>query len=144
MPIRLPFEKLIVPVRQIRAGVSPSTLGRHGAAIVFLPLKPSSDDWAALPQSEALRELYARKVRKEGDCCQLRVGAGAETLLIAVCPSARASTFERLQSAGKLARIVLDCEPETVLIWEQSCDSRTVEAALHATLAAIQAAAFRL
>jgi leucyl aminopeptidase len=143
MPIRLPFEKLIVPVRQIRARVSPSTLGRHDAAIVFLPLKPSSDDWAALPQSEALRELYERKVRKEGDCCQLRVGAGAETLLIAVCPCAQASTFERLQSAGKLARSVLDCEPETVLIWEQSCGSSAVEPALHATLAAIQAAAFR-
>jgi leucyl aminopeptidase len=143
MPIRLPFESLIVPVRQIRARVSRSTLGRHAAAIVFLPLKPSADDWAELPQSEALRELYARKIQKEGDCCQLRVGAGAETLLIAVCPPAQASTFERLQSAGKLARIVLDCEPETLLIWEQGCDLQTVEPALHATLAAIQAAAFR-
>jgi leucyl aminopeptidase len=143
MPIRLPFENLIVPVRQIRAQVSRSTLGRHAAAIVFLPLKPSADDWAALPHGGALRELYARKVRKEGDCCQLRVGAGAETLLIAVCPPAQGSTFERLQSAGKLARIVLDSEPETLLIWERSCDLKTVEPAFHATLAALQAAAFR-
>ena len=101
MPIRLPFENLIVPVRQIRAQISPSALARHAAAIVFLPLKPSAEDWAALPHGEVLRALYARKVRKEGDCCQLRVGAGAETLLIAVCPAAQASTFERLQSAGE-------------------------------------------
>jgi leucyl aminopeptidase len=143
MPIRLPFENLIVPVRHLRAPVSRATLGRHAAAIVFLPLKPSADDWAALPEGGALRELYARKVRKEGDCCQLRVGAGAETLLIAVCPSAQRSTFERLQSAGKLARTALECEPETLLIWEQGCDSETVDPALHATVAAIQAAAFR-
>ncbi|MGD0493145.1 MAG: leucyl aminopeptidase family protein [Steroidobacteraceae bacterium] len=143
MAIRLPFENLIVPVREIRARVSRSTLSRHDAAIVLLPLKPTADDWAALPQAEALRELYARKVRKEGDCCQLRVGARAETLLIALCPSANANTFERLQSAAKLARIVLDCEPETLLVWAQGCDSSTVEPALHAILAALQAAAFR-
>jgi leucyl aminopeptidase len=144
MPIRLPFENLIVPVRQIRARISPSTLARHAAAIVFLPLKPSADDWAALPHgAAALRALYARKVRKEGDCCQLRVGAGAETLLIAMCPAARATTFERLQSAGKLARNALESEPETLLIWERNCDLEAVGPALHATLAALQAAAFR-
>jgi leucyl aminopeptidase len=144
MPIRLPFENLIVPVRQISARISPSTLARHAAAIVFLPLKPSADDWAALPHgAAALRALYARKIRKEGDCCQLRVGAGAETLLIATCPAARATTFERLQSAGKLARSALESEPETLLIWERNCDLEAVGPALHATLAALQAAAFR-
>lgn len=143
MPIRLPFENLIVPVRQVRARVSPSTLARHAAAIVFLPLKPSAEDWAALPHGEMLRALYARKVRKEGDCCQLRVGAGAETLLIAVCPATQASTFERLQSAAKLARGALDSEPETLLIWERNCALEAVGPALHATLAALQAAAFR-
>ena len=143
MPIRLPLEILVVPVRQLRARVSGSTLTRYAAAIVFLPLKPSAEDWAALPHGEALRALYARKVRKEGDCCQLRVGPGAATLLIAVCPAAQATTFERLQSAGKLARAALDSEPESLLIWERGCDPATVEPALHATLAAIQAAAFR-
>jgi leucyl aminopeptidase len=143
MPIRLPFEKLIVPVRQIRARVSGRALTRHDAAIVFLPLKPGADDWAAVPHGETLRALYAAKVRKEGDCCQLRVGAGAGTLLIAVCPAAQASTFERLQSAGKLARGVLDAEPATLLIWERGCAPQAVEPAVHATLAALQAAAFR-
>jgi len=131
MPIRLPFENLVVPVRQLRARVSGSTL------------KPSAADWAGLPHGDALRGLYARKVRKEGDCCQLRVGPGAATLLIAVCPVAEATTFERLQSAAKIARAALDSEPETLLIWERGCDPTTVEPALHATLAAIQAAAFR-
>jgi leucyl aminopeptidase len=143
MPIRLPFENLIVPVRQVRTRVSRPALTRHAAAIVFLPLKPSAGDWAALPLGSALRELYARKVRKEGDCCQLRVGSAAETLLIAVCPVAQASTFERLQSAAKLARAALDSEPESLLIWEQGCDAETIQPALHATLAAVQAAAFR-
>ena len=104
MPIRLPFDSLRVPVRHLGGRAAVSTLTRYAAAIVFLPLKPSADDWAALPPAAAaLRELYTRKIRKEGDCCQLRVGARAETLLIAVCPAARASTFERLQAAGKPA-----------------------------------------
>jgi leucyl aminopeptidase len=143
MPIRLPFEKLTVPVREIRARISTSTLARHAGAIVFVPLKPSARDWAALPHGEMLRELHARKIRKEGDCCQLRVGPGAETLLVMVCPAAQASTFERLQSAAKIARAVLDGEPATLLIWERGCDPQTVAPALHAALAAIQAAAFR-
>jgi leucyl aminopeptidase len=130
-------------VRQLRARVSRPALTRHAAAIVFLQLKPSAADWAALPLGGALRELYARKVRKEGDCCQLRVGSRAETLLIAVCPAAQATTFERLQSAAKLARNVLDSEPESLLIWAQGCEAETFEPALHATLAAVQAAAFR-
>src|SRR5271163_1718096 len=77
-PIRLPFNSLLVPARQIAARVAPSKLARYSAALVFLPLKPSARDWAALPHGALLRELYARKVRKEGDCCQLRVGARAE------------------------------------------------------------------
>src|ERR1700722_4517725 len=143
MPIRLPFEKLTVPVREIRARISTSTLARHAGAIVFVPLKPAAGDWTALPHGEMLRELHARKIRKEGDCCQLRVGPGAETLLVMVCPAAQASTFERLQSAAKIARAVLDGEPATLLIWERGCDPQTVAPALHAALAAIQAAAFR-
>jgi leucyl aminopeptidase len=143
MPIRLPFENLTVPVRHVRARVSDASLARHGAAVVFLPLRPSAEDWAAVPHGEALRSLFERKVRKEGDCCQLRVGAAADTLLIAVCPVAHASTFERLQAAGKLARTVLDAEPATLLIGERGCEPATVEPALYATVAAIQAAAFR-
>jgi leucyl aminopeptidase len=143
MPIRLPFENLIVPLRQLRARVSASTLTRHGAAVLFLPLKPSAEQWAGLPHSDALRGLYASKVRKEGDFCQLRVGPDAATLLIAVCPVANASTFERLQSAAKIARAALESEPKTLLIWQQGCDLKAVEPALHAAVAAIQAAAFR-
>ncbi len=143
MPIRLPFENLIVPVRQIRARVSRSMLARHSAAIVFLPLKPSAEDWAALPHGSTLRELYGRRVRKEGDCCQLRVGAGAQTLLIAVCPATQASTFERLQSAAKVARAALDSEPATLLIWQHNGVRESAQPALLAIVAAVQAAAFR-
>ena len=57
-----------------------------------------------MPHGELLRELYRRKPRKAGDILQLRVGPRAETLLSAALLAAEASSFERLQAAGKLAR----------------------------------------
>jgi leucyl aminopeptidase len=144
MPIRLPFDSLLVPVRETAARVTPATLARYAAAIVFLPLEPSAADWAALPHGGVLRELFARKVRKEGDCCQLRVGARAQTLLVAACTAVRASTFERLQSAGKLARSIMEGEPPSVLLWQQGCVREAAEATLLASVAAFEAAAFHL
>jgi leucyl aminopeptidase len=143
MPIRLPFSSLLVPVRQVAARVPASKLARYSAAIVFLPLKPSAGDWAAMPHAGVLRELYARKVKKEGDCCHLRVGARAQTVLIAACVAARASTFERLQAAGKLARGIMECEPQSLLLWQQGCAKEPADAMFHATVAAVEAAAFR-
>ncbi len=144
MPIRFPFRSLTVPVRQIAPRVSASKLAHYSAAVVLLPLEPSVADWAAVPHATMLRELYARKVKKEGDCCHLRVGARAETLLVAACPPQQASTFERLQAAAKLARVVMDAEPESLLLWQQGCDSQAAQAALNAAVAAFEAAAFRL
>jgi leucyl aminopeptidase len=143
MPIRLPFTSLLVPVRKIAARPSASRLARYSAAIVFLPLKPTSGDWAALPHGRVLRELYGARVRKEGDSCHLRVGARAETLLICACVPSYASTFERLQTAGKLARTVMECEPKSLLLWQQGCSPAAADAALGAAVAALQAAAFR-
>jgi hypothetical protein len=73
MAIRLPFGSLLVPVRRVAARVGRTSLGRYSAAVLFLPLRPSNADWAGVPHAAVLRELYARKVRKEGDCCHLRV-----------------------------------------------------------------------
>jgi len=97
-----------------------------------------------LPHGGVLRELFARKVRKEGDSFHLRVGARAETLLIVACVPAQASTFERLQAGGKLARILMECEPRSLLLWQQGCPPEAADAALHALIAALEAAAFRL
>ena len=73
-----PSDLLLVPVRANQprgsAPVEPRALCR---AIVFLPLQPSAADWAALPHGAVLRELYARKVRKEGDCCPAARGRTA-------------------------------------------------------------------
>jgi leucyl aminopeptidase len=144
MSIRFPFRTLTVPVRQIAPRVSASKLAGYSAAVVFLPLKLSAASWAAVPHGPLLRELYARKVQKEGDFCQLRVGARAETLLVAACPSAEASPFERLQVAGKLARAAMESDPTSLLLWEHGCDREIAHASLIATLAAFEAAAFRL
>jgi leucyl aminopeptidase len=144
MPIRIPFRTLTVPVRQIAARVSASKLAAYSAAVVLLPQKPSAADWAAVPHGAPLRELYARKVRKAGDYCQLRVGARAETLLVAACPPVQASTFERLQLAGKIARVVMESDPTSLLLWQQGCDVQPAHASLNAAVAAFQAAAFRL
>jgi len=97
-----------------------------------------------VPHGELLRELYRRKPRKAGDILQLRVGPRAETLLSAALLAAEASSFERLQAAGKLARCALEGDPSSLLLWQQGCEARAAAGALCATVAALQAAAFRL
>ncbi len=143
MPTRLPLDQLLVPVRQIGARITSSLLARYDSALVFLPLTPTEADWRALPHAAVLRDLYARKVRKAGDCFHLRVGARAQTLLIVACSADDAGTFERLQAAGKLARGALDGEPRSLLLWQQGCEEGTADASLGAAIAAIEAAAFR-
>ncbi len=143
MPTRLPLDRLLVPVRQIGAAVSASNLARHASAVLLLPLAPSAADWGALPHAPMLRALHRRKVRKAGDIYQLRVGAQAQTLLVVACVATRASTFERLQAAGKIARNALEGDPKTVLVWQQGCTTDAADATFHALIAALEAAAFR-
>ncbi len=143
MPTRLPLNSLLVPVRQRTAPPGAAGLARHASAILLLPPRPEPALWARIPHGEALRGLFARQVRKAGDSVQLRVGARAETLLTAVALAEQASPFERLQSAGKLARGALEGEPGAVLLVSQGCAAPAAEAALDALVAALQAAAFR-
>ena len=143
MTTRLPLHQLVVPVRQIGARITPALLSRYASALVFLPLAPTEADWKALPHSAMVRGLFARKVRKAGDCFHLRVGSRAETLLIVACAADEASTFERLHAAGKLARSALDGDPQSLLLWQQGCSVSTAAATLSAAVAAIEAAAFR-
>ncbi len=143
MPIRLPFSSLLVPVRHISSRLTPAILARYACVIVFLPPKPRADDWSTLPFGDLLRDLYRRQERKPGDSVQVRVGARAETLMLAHCVGLTASTFERLQAAGRVARSALESEPESLLVLARGCAAPVVSAALHATIAALQAAAFR-
>ena len=143
MPTRLPFDQLLVPVRQIGARMTASRLAGYSSALVFLPLSPTDADWKALPHGAVLRRLFARKVQKAGDCFHLRVGTRAQTLVIVACLPEEASTFERLQAAGKLARSALDGEPQSLLLWQQGCAADALNATLNAIVAALQAAAFR-
>jgi leucyl aminopeptidase len=143
MPTRLPFDQLLVPVRQIGARITASLLARHASALVFMPLTPTEADWKALPHGALLRGLYKRKVRKAGDCFHLRVGAQAQTLLVVACVADEAGTFERLQAAAKLARSALDGEPQSLLLWQQGCAAGPANASMSAAIAALQAAAFR-
>ena len=143
MPARLPFDQLLVPVRHIGARVTASRLAVYSSALVFLPLAPADADWKLLPHGAVLRGLFANKVHKAGDCFHLRVGTRAQTLLIVACLAEEASTFERLQAAGKLARSALDGEPQSLLLWQQGCAPSAANATLNATIAALEAAAFR-
>src|ERR1700727_1149236 len=143
MPIRLPLDHLLVPMRQTGETVSASSLARYASAILFLPLAPSAADWQALPYAAMLRALHERKVRKAGDTFHLRVGPKAQPLLLVACLATEASTFGRLQSARKLARSALEGDPKTLLIWQQGCKADALDAAVHALIAALQAAAFR-
>jgi leucyl aminopeptidase len=108
-----------------------------------LSATPTSDDWAALPHGGLLKDLYRRKARKPGDTVQLTAGAHAETLIVAVCLAEVGSTFERLQAAGRLARVVMEGEPESLMLCGMGCDKASLDAAMCATVAALEAAAFR-
>src|SRR5258708_20017354 len=143
MPTRLPFDHLLVPVRQIGSRISESILARYASALLFLPLAPSQTDWNALPHGALLRALHERKVRKAGDTFHLRVGPKAQTLLVVACVAGEASTFERLQAAGKLARSALDGEPQSVLFWQQGCTAGAAGATFNTIIAALDATAFR-
>ena len=146
MPTRLPFGSLLVPVRQVGATLTAARLSRYACAVVLLPCAPARGDWDALPGAAPLRALFERKPLKGGDSVTLRMGARAETLVIAVCVAQTASPFERLQTAGKLARAALEGEPQSLLVvaLDRSKDGRdAMEATLLATLAALEAAAFR-
>jgi leucyl aminopeptidase len=143
MPTRLPFDELLVPVRQIKARITAAALARYASALLFLPLAPSQTDWNALPYGALLRALHERKVRKAGDTFHLRVGPQAQTLLVVACVAGEASTFERLQAAGKLARSALDGDPQSVLVWQQGCTTGAAEATFNTIIAALEAAAFR-
>ncbi len=143
MPTRLPLDRLLVPVRQIGARVSPSILARYASAVLFLPLAPSDGDWKSMPHAALLRALFERKVRKAGDTFHLRVGAQAQTLLVVACLADAASTFERLQAAGKLARSALEGDPKSLLVWQQGCAPAASDATFNAIIAALEAAAFR-
>ena len=158
MPIRLPFEQLLVPVRQSGARVTAAVLARHSSAVLLLGVKPSDADWNALPYGALLKALFAEKVRKVGDHFHVRLGAQAQTVLVVAGVDPARGTFERLQAAAKWSRLALEGEPRSLLIWQQGCDAGAAHAgaahagAAHAgaadaeqlaLIAALQAGAFR-
>jgi leucyl aminopeptidase len=143
MPTRLPFNSLLVPVRQTGARLTAAKFSQYACVIVLLPPTPAAADWAALPHGPLLRSVYQQKGRKPGDSVSLKVGVRAETTLLALCLADTASPFERLQTAGRLARAALEGDPEAILLAAQGCPADAVEAFLCATVAALEAAAFR-
>ena len=140
---RLPLRSLLVPTRQIGAGGLAAKLYRYDCVIAFLPATPSPSDWAALSFDEPLRSLFRRKASKAGEFVQWRTGSQAKTLVVAICLPETGSTFERLLAAGKLARLVLEAEPESIVLCAQGVAAAPAHAAFHAMVAALQAAAFR-
>ena len=143
MPTRLPFRSLLIPANSVDARLSQSKFNRYGCVLVWLPAEPSAADWQSLPFGNLVSPVYRSKARKPGEFVHLRVGPEAETLLIAACLGPKASTFERLQTAGRLARAALDGEPRSLLVCARGCESGALTAASAALLAALQAAAFR-
>jgi leucyl aminopeptidase len=143
MPTRLPFNSLLVPVRQTGARLTAAKLSQYSCAIVALPPAPTAADWASLPHGALLRAVYQQKGRKPGDVVALKVGARAETALLALCLADTASPFERLQTAGRLARVALEGDPDAILLTAQGCPADAANAFLCAAVAALEAAAFR-
>lgn len=141
---RLPLASLLVPVRRVAAMLTPSRLARYSSAILLLPFAPRAVDWSKIPFGAVLRKLYDSTPRKAGDFFTIRLGAHANTLIIVALVAKEASTFERLQTAGKLARAALESEPESLLIWQQGLDEDTAASTLCAAVAAVEAAAFAL
>ncbi len=139
-PVRLPLASLSPPVRKTRARVTAARLARFSSAILLLPADPSDADWAAVAYGRLLREVHGLKARRAGECFDLRVGARAGTLLTVGLVPTGGSVFERLQLGGKLARAALESEPKSLLLFSHG----VAAAALPATIAALQAAAFQL
>src|SRR5579859_2386017 len=144
MPTRLPFDELVVPVRQTSGRLTSRVLARYASAILLLPVAPREADWQALPHGALLRHLFDGKPRKAGDQLEVRVGLRAETLLVIGLIDEEASTFRRLQWGALLARAALKPDPEAVLLFAQGCEPASCAESLCATLAALEAAAFRL
>lgn len=143
MPTRLPLSSLLASVRTISAPLGAARLARYPSAILLLPAAPAPAHWAALPHGTLIRRVFAQQRRKAGDLFSLRVGARAETRLVVVCIAASASVFERLQAAGRAACAALEGEPKTLLLWQHRVGGAAGDA-LHAHVAALQAAAFPL
>jgi len=135
---------LSTPVHKITASPTAARLLRSPAAILLLPAAPSAADWAALPFAASIRTVFAQKSRKPGDSFQLRLGGGGQTELLVAVLASRASPFERLRSAAKLARTALAGEPSAVLLFSRGLPADAADAALLALVAALQAAAFPL
>ena len=144
MPPRLPLNLLTVPVKTRNARLGDNAIARYSAAILLLPAEISDAKLAALPQASALRSVHSQKSRRGDHVLTTRLGARAQTLLVVAYIAPTSSTFERLQLAQKCARMALECEPEKVLIYHAIDNGTVKDSALLATIAALQAAAFRL
>ncbi len=144
MPTRLPLGSLLTPVITTKPLIGSAKLARYSSAILLLPVAPADGAWTALPHGSLLRGVFHRESRKAGDFFSVRAGARGETLLVIACVAALASAFERLQAAGNAARAALEGDPKSLLLWQHGCERRAAAAALHAHIAALQAAAFKL
>jgi leucyl aminopeptidase len=140
----LPLASLLTPVHKIGGRLSAARVARHSNAILLLPPAPSAADWAALPYGALVQAVFTGKKRAPNDTFELRVGARAQTLLQVAVLEQRATVFERLAVAGKLARTALRSEPRSLLLFSQGCDADAAGAQLLALVAALQAAAFPL
>jgi leucyl aminopeptidase len=143
MPIRLPFDELLIPVRAHRAPTRATSLARYGSAVLLLPVGAESETFKSLPHGSILHALYRDKIRKGGDHFLVRVGENAQTQVLVVGVAEEATTFERLQCAGKWARAILENDAPTLLIFDHDLNSSAADAATLALIAALQAAQFR-
>jgi len=143
-PVRLPLASLLTPTHRIGVRISAARLARYSHAILLLPPAPDAADWAALPYGDLIEALFTAKKRAPKDSFELRVGPRAQTLLLVAVLEERASVFERLATAGRLARTALGSEPRSLLLFSQGCGAEASAAQLLALVAALQAAAFPL
>jgi leucyl aminopeptidase len=140
----LPLASLLTPTHKIGARISAARLARYTNAILLLPPAPVAADWSALPYGDLVQAVFAARKRAPKDTFELRVGRRAQILLQVAVLEERASVFERLATAGKLARTALASEPRSLLLFSQGCDADAAGAQLLALVAALQAAAFPL
>ncbi len=144
MPTRLPLDSLNLPIKTRTAAVGERVLTGFSAAILLLPASINGAQFAGLSFAPLLRALHERKPRRAGDMLTTRVGAQSQTVLVVAYVAPESGTFERLQLAQKCARAALENEPDKILLYQAIGDSEVRNAALLATIAALQAAAFRL
>jgi leucyl aminopeptidase len=133
---------LDLPVIRYRKRLTQPALARVDALLAIVPEKPEEKIFAALPESERWRRLYAQPKPSAGAVRSGVLGAAGTTRAVLGILRKNATVFESLALAGRMLREVTASAPRTLAL---AAPARAgTDVALEALLSAALAQAFAL